>query len=725
MDKETLTNHISKLGKHYFENACKIVLRDVFFLRAINVDGRGDGGTDFATLDRYGERIPVAYQITTQKTDIKNKAYRDAKKAIEKLKVDRYYFLMTYILEETEIRKLESKITNELNIQSICFDSSSIAALLLSENLLGKFLHETNYPLPNNQSTSDYDYREMAIHTYTLLSDESGKMRVSIYDDTILFILSNNKPLNEEELVNQVKSFLALNETKDDILIKRIGALFGKEKLKRTVTGEIELHENSKADIESRKIIYERELSNLIAAQTDLLRNEYQCDWSIEDSKKIAVWIADAFIAEQISNLKEMKASIVSHPIFENLDNDGIEKIKNYFIKIKKIPSEKINKLLEEMIKLASNHPLITKISRASMYLALKGSNPISSAKALGANRWSDFNIIVEPTVAIPFICSQLYQGKVNRFFDNAVYSIKRAKKLDTKLFIPYFYINECAGHLLRARKYNNLELNENELQYSSNAFVSNYFALKLNNVKVPENYLDYLSSYSSSIKIEKNDIKNWVREIMIDIQSILNKANIDFIHVPFYDHEKCKTFEEEYVYHLRELRIEKRSHLINHDVWALQFTNDKIINDNEKWFILAYDKSLISYSKSYNYKGLILNPIKFIDITESTKPLSETQFVSLLHSVASYSERTLSIGARIMDRIIMYASDKMQNWEFKKDIESFKNVFIQSMDDYSIFPKEVDEKTDQFLKEHGIILSVNEEEEVEVDEEIIDITKS
>ena len=37
MDLETLSNHISKLGKTYFDNACKIVLQDVFQLNAINV----------------------------------------------------------------------------------------------------------------------------------------------------------------------------------------------------------------------------------------------------------------------------------------------------------------------------------------------------------------------------------------------------------------------------------------------------------------------------------------------------------------------------------------------------------------------------------------------------------------------------------------------------------------------------------------------------------------
>lgn len=349
MDKETLTNHITKLGKHYFEVACKIVLRDIFNLSAINVDGRNDGGTDFSDMDDFGKRTSVAYQITTQKTAIKNKAYNDAKKAIKKLNVTRYYFLTTYILSETEIRKLENKISNELDIQSICLDASSIASLILEEDKLSKFLDETNAPLPSNQVKGSFDYREMALHSYTLLSSDSIQLKDNIYDDTILFILSNHEKLSEDDLIVKVDEFLELNSNKEEIIKKRIGALFGKEKLTRCENGDIELKINAKDDIKSRKEIYQRELSNLVAAQTDLLR-EYEIDWEVEDSVKISVWLADTFISQQISNLKEIKASIVAHPIFKSFDNNGINKLKIFLSKKENVTQDNLEKIISDLL---------------------------------------------------------------------------------------------------------------------------------------------------------------------------------------------------------------------------------------------------------------------------------------------------------------------------------------------------------------------------------------
>lgn len=712
MDKETLTNHISNLGKHYFDNACRIVLRDIFHLRAINVDGSNDGGTDYAQIDSIGQRTPVAYQITTQKSDIKGKAYRDAKKAIDKLGVERYYFLSTYILEETELRVLESKIQSELSIQSICLDASSIAGLILSENLLNKFLDESNYPLPIQSGVGSYDYREMALHSYTLLSEDSKKLKEGIYDDTILYILSSRLTLSNEEIIDEVIKMLSLQGDKEHLITNRIGALFGQQKLQKDASGKVELSEKARLDLLSRKTIYERELSNLLSAQIDLFR-EHGVDWNVEDSKKISVWIANAFISEEFKNLKEVKASIIAHPIFQNLEVDGVDKINKYLIKTKKIQSNKTQKIVEDLLKLASNHPLITKITRASMYLALQGENPISAAKALGAARWSHFSILVEPTVAIPYLCSILYHGKINRYFDSAINSIKRAEELDSKLWIPFFYINECAGHLLHARKYNGIDLDEKELQYSSNAFVANYYALKQHGARLPSDFMDYLCSFSPSLKIEKYDRKNWVRAIMTDIQSILSRSNIEFIKTPFYQGEDCKNFEISYSSHLESLKVKKKKNLIDHDVWALQFSNDSIVEKGEHWIILTYDTSLITFGKTNDYKGWITSPINYLDLSATSKSLSETQFISLLHTVASYSERTLSIGARIMDRIILFASKEMQNWEFKQEIESFKKELISNID---LYPNQfqIDIKTDEFLESRGISLRIEEEESVD-----------
>jgi len=716
MDQETLTNHLSKSGKSTFEIACRIIFRDIFNLHAINVDGKDDGGTDFISVNKNGSRSNVAYQITTQKSDIKNKSYSDAKKAINKLGAERFYFLTTINLNETEARKIENNITKELNIQAYCFGSKHIAGFLIEESLAIKFLDESGYPVPTN-SMYRPDYKEMALHAYTLMSKDARNMREGIYDDTIMFILSDNSEMYDHIIIEEVIKFLGLEINREKLLQNRIGALFGKGCIKKNQNGTISLSQKSIAELSLRKRIYEKELIDLASAQIDIMRSDFNSNWTLEDSKSVSVFIADSFVSDQIETLKEIKASIIINPIF-NSDDKGVNNLKSYLVKKRKVPPEQVNIAVEKLIKAASNHPLITKLSRASVYVALEGSNPISCARALGAGRWCDYKILIEPTVAIPWICNQLYKGNVNSFFNSSINSLNRAKELDINMKITYFYINECAGHLLRARKYAGLELDFEELRFSPNAFISNYYSMITNGKRVPNDLLDYLKSFSPSVKLERHDIKEWVRSVMTDLQTILTRSGVEFIESPKYRHDQCSLYEKEYIFNMNKYKLEKSTHLINHDVWSLQFTHDLIANEGQHWLILTYDRSMIDIGKGNIYPGWVTTPDKFLDLTENNKPLSDARYISLLHSFANYSERTLSAGARVIDRIVQYASSEMQDWEFRKDLEEFKNDILNNTD-LTAFDamQKIDASTDEFLAKHGIKVNdrkINDEEDVD-----------
>lgn len=719
MDVETLANHISNLGKQYFDKACKLVLTEVFNLNAINIDGAYDGGTDMVTIvDNAREK--AAYQITTQRTDIKNKAYRDAKKALEKLSIEKYYFLTTYNLTEIDQRLIESRISQELGINTVCFSPRIIAGLIINDGKLNRFLDLLDYPLPR-QHGNIVDIKEKALHSYSLFSEDAGKLRYSVYEDTILFSLFNNS-MDEESLVNTVITFLNLGEEKDEFVRKRIGGLFGKALITKDENKIISLTSNATLDLENRQSLYEIELNNLSSAQTDLLNDKYKLTWTADESKKISLWIANSYVADQLENLKDINASIVNNN-FYNISENGTNKLKQFFIKEKAQDLSTTENIVNDLLDLASTHPLITKISRASVYVALDGNNPIASAKSIGASRWSDVNIILEPSVALPYICSLLYAGNNNRFFKTTVKSVNQAKELDSLIYMPYYYFNECAGHLLTARKYIGFEDQNKELEYSNNAFISNYFHLKNRGVKVPSTVSEYLSTFSSTVKTERNDVKSWVRSIMTDLQSIFTSNGIEFIDTPHFEEDDLQEIKYHYSDILEDAGIKKKIHLFNNDIYTLKATNERIVKNGEIWVILTNDKSLVNFSKTDYFKGWITNPYKFLQITELSKPMSESKMISLVHSVATFSDRTLSLGARIMDRLINLTSAEIQNYELKQEIERFKQETIESinLDDSNIF-NIIDTKTDEFIIKHGLNKKEDEKED-EINDDAVDLS--
>ncbi|MFC4817540.1 hypothetical protein [Flavobacterium sp. GCM10023249] len=718
MDIETLANHISNLGKQYFDKACKLVLTEVFNLNAINIDGAYDGGTDLVAFSE-GTREKAAYQITTQRTDIKNKAYRDAKKALQKLSIERYYFLTTYNLTEIDQRLIEGKISQELGINANCFSPRIIAGLIINDGKLNRFLDLLDYPLPR-QHGNIVDIKEKALHSYGLFSEDAGKLRHSVYEDTILFSLFNNS-MDEDSLVNSVITFLNLGEEKDEFVRKRIGGLFGKALIAKDENKIISLTSESSSDLENRQSLYEIELNNLSAAQTDLLKDKYNLSWTAEESKKISLWIANSYITEQLENLKDINASIVNNN-FYNISENGTNKLKQFFTKEKKQDLPTTENIVNDLLDLASTHPLITKISRASVYVALDGNNPIASAKSIGASRWSDVNIILEPSVALPYLCSLLYASNNNRFFKTTVKSVNQAKEQDSLLYMPYYYFNECAGHLLTARKYIGFEDQNKELEFSNNAFISNYFHLKNKGEKVPNTISEYLSTFSTAVKTERSDVKSWVRSIMTDLQSIFTSNGIEFIDTPHFEEEDLQEIKYHYNDILEEARIKKKIHLFNNDIYTLKATNERIVKNGETWVILTNDRSLVNFSKTEYFKGWIANPYKFLQITELSKPMSESKLVSLVHSVATFSDRTLSLGARIIDRLINLTSTNIQNYELKLEIERFKQETIESinLEDSNIFDI-IDSKTDEFIVKHGLN-NDDKEKDDEINDDTVDL---
>lgn len=636
VDQETLINHIKNLSKNYFDVASCLVLRDFFHINAINVDGSHDGGADFVSFGADGARTNVVYQLTTQKDKVPEKLGEDIKKAVEKLNAKQFYFLTSHNSSEITARKLEHQYSQELGIPVTFFSARHIADFLLEGDLLNKFLDKVNYPLPRSVKTH-LGYREMALHGYSIMSADSKGMRQGIYDDTILFLLSEKDSLTEDEIVNSVTSFLHLPPEKMIDVKERVGALFAKKSIERTVTKDIKLSQLSVNDVQSRKRIYEKELEDLSAAQTDIMRRDFGVDWTLTDSRDVSIYIADVYISHQMDMLDDIDAKIAIEPILNRTRADK-NHITDFIQKQTSLSKKVAAKAACALLENASNHPLIRKLVNASVYVALEGRSPVASAKALGVSRWSELSVMIEPSVAIPWICAQLYRGDVSIYFKSSKNAVQRALKLDAKLFIPFNYIIECASHLLTARKYSQINCDEyeEELRHSKNAFVSHYFILRESGIKVPDSLFEYLKTFSPAVQTEKQDWKSWTRSIMPDIQSILSRSGIEFVEIPFYSKDDCAEFQSEYTGYLSARRKQKSNYLISHDIWALQFTDTETRKGSSHWAILTFDKSMVEVGAGANYAGWIITPDRFLDITSFTQNFSDTQYSSLIHSLAT-----------------------------------------------------------------------------------------
>lgn len=718
MEQDTLTNFIANLGKTEFDVVSRIIIQDVLHCRCVNVDGKGDGGTDFVEVDNDGSITPVAYQLTTQKEDIDRKAWKDAEKAIRNYNCDKFLFFTTRKLTPVDSHKLGYEISTTLGIATTVYSPQLIAGLLISENLVSKYLAETHSVEFTDVCRSAADYRQMTLYGYSLVSDDSKSLKKQTYDDALLVTLAEKeKGMSREELVSKTIKLLSIPTIKSSFLLGRIDSLMSRKSIIKSemIDGGVMLHPTAKESIRQRQQLYAEEISGLSRVIADLMK-EYKVNWTLEDTRKSSVFIAGAYISKRLEILLEADASLlISFSKF--FDKSDLTKLKTYLLKNKKLNVDSLNEVVDKILNIAANHPLIEKLTKAAVYIGLEGTNPLASARVIGAYRWSDVNVMIEPTIGIPWLCSYLFNNKDEERFKNVVYSIDKAKKIGAHLRIPYVYIEECAGHLLIARNFNGLDLNAEEMQYSSNAFVANYYRLKSNGAKLPASFLDYLSIFAPAIKTEHSDMRMWRREILTTMQSYFTRNGIEFEEIPQCDVDRLDTIISQYADYLDSEGKTKKMHLLRNDAKVLNHINERISQNGEHWMMITYDRTLIEVAQQLKNLGWVCAPTDFIDMTAMSSTNGEETIFSLMHSVASMSERTLSIGARILDNIIMYASKQMQEWEFKQEVEKFKEEMVQRVikSENKDIIGVVDKETEDFLRKHGVNVSDEDESAIEI----------
>ena len=81
------------------------------------------------------------------------------------------------------------------------------------------------------------------------------------------------------------------------------------------------------------------------------------------------------------------------------------------------------------------------KLTSAFVYVALEGKNPMTVCRALGVSRWSQFKLLMEPTIGTPVLCSFFFKSSVNRIFDNAINAFKQSQELGIPMYVSYNYI--------------------------------------------------------------------------------------------------------------------------------------------------------------------------------------------------------------------------------------------------------------------------------------------
>lgn len=708
MNYETIKNYLTNMGKDEFDAVTSLVLKEVFQLIPATIDGKGDGGNDVRVFQNTSNKSYIAVQKTVQNSGWQTKAYNDAMSAQKKLEgIDGFYFLTSRCHENTDIRKLEIRISNDLKKPVVCLGGKEIASLIIENELLYEIAEITKLPI-DLSSIPRPDISLVKLHTYFAMSGDRKDIRKEIYETTILSQLHSIKEkITEDKLIAEVCHVLGLKELHRQEIKGRISSLLQKGKIK-IEKGLISISDATSNELDIANGIFLKDIDNLKKMLKNTIQ-EYQGDILCENINALAILIAKCFVEQKFHDLNHYAGtSFLNFAEFNMITSKS--KLSDLLLK-SKIPDDKIDKVLAEIIDMASGNVLIKKLINAIIYTAIENVSSKKSHLIFGQYRWNNIKVLLDTSVAIPFLLSHMFASTHGRFSKASSDVVNHLQKLGCKIILPDIYLEECAYHLLKAKDDCAIPSSfAKELSCSKNGYVSQYYQLKVIDSKdIPDSLNQFLSALSNKLFDNTIDGKELINEVKRNLRYLFEYINVSIENIKTNIEDNwIKKIQENISYNEYELKIKKEPILMNHDLNILAH----IRNSQEAIILASWDRLLIQWGKELIEQSiLIASPIEISDIVIGTSEISDDKLSALAYKYAICNDKPLMLGANFLETLERKAKNPEVLWKDLDQIKSLKQEFIDSIDLTHIDIEDIDYSDEilVFLKKKEI--AVNEKD--------------
>ena len=474
------------------------------------------------------------------------------------------------------------------------------------------------------------DRKEVLLHAYVTLGTDTADLRSSVYDDTLILALrESDGPMTRGAMVESASKLLECKAAIKTKLDRRVDSLQARGVIEPAgPTNSYQLTAKTRSTVMAAERIYASEFDGLASAQQSLMRERFNVDWKAEDARRSALLLARAFIQRQLDTARHASLELLSLGLVRNV-GDAIQELRD-LLSERGVPVRGINGVVRELVQNAEGLPIINKLARAAMYVAIEGSPPLSGAKAIGANDWGDVIATLDASVGIPYLCAKRFRPTHGRFSQGATEVVRDLLHQGATVSIPNDYLNECASHLLAAMSYARLDRFGAELEYSKNGFVAHYFALRAAGAKAPNDLREYLKLFAPSLAAHFTDSAQWVRRIMSDLQPLFRDAGIEYEYIERVPQHFYDDVHKAYAHAMHALHRNKFGLLIEHDVSVLSHLRRCISERGESRICLTWDAVMIGVGRDLPGSGWVVSPHEAVDFIQGSRPLGEARLISL-----------------------------------------------------------------------------------------------
>jgi len=673
MESEEIQIRLVNLSRVKFRNVVGMLLKEVFGFPALNVDAKGDGGSDWCIFSSGGQKIGLAVQDTIQNQSWEKKALDDARLAKKSHNVNRYFFCTNRPHDQFKVSVLENTITSETGLSATVLEARKLAELIVQGELDEKFLVAIGEAVSRKRPS----IAEISLCVYSNISADRTSHRNEIYADTLLLVSRDKGPVERRLLVEGALEFLGSAPGQRQLIDKRVDFLLQQRRLVVVEDKKLTLSKGTEKRMGQTERLYLSDWNALSGAQTSLL-TEYGGKWSDAQAELATTFLARMFIQEQLEGLQSAGAEILQGKWFDRSGNP-MQQLRD-LLQSCGVPVSKIGEIIAKLIELARSREVIAKLTRTAVFTALEGQDPVQSAKCLGASAWDEVTMLLDTSVAIPFMCACLTQPVEGYIYALSYRVVETLKELGAIARISPGHLEECAAHLLQAFDYEPLRDDadfERALQASENAFVSFYYALLKEGARAPKSLQQFLHIFcpqGASIIRRPESWPTLVRYAMPDVQTALGDYGVAVTQLSHLSRDRMDALEKTHDWAVMSEGHTKPPVLRRHDLATLGHLEMRTTEKHESWMLLSWDKALMRTARDALEKSWVVSPEVAMDFTQPCRRLSETQWCTLAHRLARVTDPGDLLTARIIDQLVRSKHEGLQDWEFKEKIRAFRD---------------------------------------------------
>ena len=579
-------------------------------LKSAPVDGWNDGGSDLRIYGRPAEKQTVAVQISVRKSGWKTKARADAEKAKTTFGTTLFYFVSNRRVAPRERIRLQGELSNHLGIASDFFGNQEVAALLCDRREEAILLDHLGIDATAHNPPR-LSLRDRALYSYSLISSDAADFKKAVVDQTILATLFHDQSgQTRDDLVASALRQLGLPEESRPHIAGRIDCLLQERGIRKEGSDRVTLTAQSRTRLHEAENTFDIEWRRYVAEIQRRLRELGWPEAQRDDAENIAHAVAEAMLASALDVSQRADKSACIGELLQNCASGRtrlLEAVANT-----PLDKSEIGRNASELLRVASKFPVAKQASSAVLYFSLLSTSSRAVRATLTGETSGDLHTILDASVCIPWLATKLHGTAGGRFSEIAFRSIEGLLAQGSALYVPGYYFDECATHLLAAWNYVGLQDDPSDLRWSTNGFVSHYYGLVGN--ERPATLDQYLTSFAPAPQTGRS-LGHIRRALVEHLRPKVRDYGGEYLLIRQRPSAVRKEIEEELSWLCNERSKQKPAVLLDHDVAVLTELRNRVARESEGWVFLTWDKVLVEAAGGDVNYGWVIPPPAVLDL--------------------------------------------------------------------------------------------------------------